>query len=253
MAERRMFAKTIIDSDAFCDMPQSTQNLYFHLCMRADDDGFINNPKKIQREVNCSDDDMKILYAKNFIIPFESGVVVIKHWRMHNYLRSDRYKATVYVEEKEKLEVKGNGAYTYKTGIPMVSAPVYQCETQDRLGKDRLGEDREEASLPAEAFALAKTLNDLHLSNIDPKAKRADSKTLFRWAEDISKLNRIDGRTWEEIEDVIRWVKTPGQFWAPNIMSGKKLREKFDTITAQMKRGGSVKAKERPGLEMREG
>jgi hypothetical protein len=131
------------------------------------------------------------------------------------------------------------------------------------LGKGSIGEcsgvqgneveEKKEASLPSEALALAKTLNDLHLSNIDQKAKRADAKTLFRWAEDISKLNRIDGRTWDEIEDVIRWVKTPGQFWAPNIMSGKKLREKFDTIMAQMKRGGPVKAKERPGLEMREG
>jgi predicted phage replisome organizer len=127
------------------------------------------------------------------------------------------------------------------------SLPELEIELKKELEIDK------EMLLPAEALALAKTLNDLHLSNIDQKAKRADAKTLFRWAEDISKLNRIDGRTWDEIEDVIRWVKTPGQFWAPNIMSGKKLREKFDTIMAQMKRGGPVKAKERPGLEMREG
>ena len=89
MAERRMFAKTIIDSDSFLDMPLSTQALYFHLSMRADDDGFLNNSKKIQRMVGCSDDDLKLLIAKRFIIPFESGVVVIKHWRIHNYIRSD--------------------------------------------------------------------------------------------------------------------------------------------------------------------
>ena len=100
MAERRMFAKTIIDSDAFLDMPLSTQALYFHLSMRADDDGFINNPKKIQRMVGCSDDDLKLLCAKNFIIPFESGIVVIKHWRIHNYIRNDRYKPTTYADEK---------------------------------------------------------------------------------------------------------------------------------------------------------
>ena len=84
MAERRMFAKTIIDSDAFLDMPLSSQALYFHLSMRADDEGFINNPKRIQKIVNCGDDDLRILIAKKFVIIFESGVIVIKHWKMHN-------------------------------------------------------------------------------------------------------------------------------------------------------------------------
>ena len=100
MAERRMFAKTIIDSDAFLDMPLSTQSLYFHLSMRADDDGFINNPKKIQRMVGCGDDDLKLLMAKRFILVFDSGVIVIKHWKIHNYIRNDRYKPTLYQEEK---------------------------------------------------------------------------------------------------------------------------------------------------------
>ena len=136
MAERRMFAKTIIDSDAFLDMPLSSQALYFHLSMRADDDGFINNPKKIQRMIGCADDDLKLLLVKNFIIPFESGVCVIKHWKIHNYIRNDRYKPTVYAEEKAQLQCKENGAYTI--GIPN----GYQMETQVRLGKDRLGEDR---------------------------------------------------------------------------------------------------------------
>ena len=111
MAERRMIAKTIIDSDLFLDMPMSTQCLYFHLNMRADDDGFINNPKKIQRMVGCSDDDIKLLIVKNFIIPFESGVVVIKHWRIHNYIRSDRKKDTIFKNEAKMLELDENGAY----------------------------------------------------------------------------------------------------------------------------------------------
>ena len=112
MAERRMFAKTIIDSDAFLDMPLSTQALYFHLSMRADDEGFINNPKKIKRMIGASDDDLKLLIAKNFVIPFESGVVVIKHWRIHNYIRADRLIKTVYKDERGMLDVKENGAYT---------------------------------------------------------------------------------------------------------------------------------------------
>ena len=100
MAERRMFAKTIIDSDAFIDMPLSTQTLYFHLSMRADDDGFINNPKKIQRMIGATDDDLKLLLAKRYILAFDSGVIVIKHWKIHNYIEKDRYKPTVYIEEK---------------------------------------------------------------------------------------------------------------------------------------------------------
>ena len=148
MAERRMFAKTIIDSDAFLDMPISTQVFYFHLSMRADDDGFINNPKKVQRMVNCSDDDLKLLIAKQFIIPFRSGVCVIRHWKIHNYLRNDRYKETVYLEEKRKLIEEENRAYLLAdsadeiASIPDVNQTVYQWDTQVRIGKVRIDKDR---------------------------------------------------------------------------------------------------------------
>lgn len=112
MAERRMFTQKITESDAFIEMPCSTQNFYFHLCMNADDDGFVNSPKKIQKIVGATDDDARILITKNFIIPFESGVIVIKHWRMHNQLRKDRYHPTDYYEEKCKLYLKSDGVYT---------------------------------------------------------------------------------------------------------------------------------------------
>ena len=136
MAERRMFAKTIIDSDAFLEMPLSTQALYFHLSMRADDDGFVNNPKKIQRMIGATDDDLKLLIVKSFVLVFESGVIVIKHWRINNYIRNDRYKGTVYTEEKSLLTVKENGSYTL--GIPTDNQTVYQMDTQDRIGKDSI-------------------------------------------------------------------------------------------------------------------
>lgn len=136
MAERRMFAKTIADSDAFLEMPQTSQNLYFHLSMRADDDGFVNNPKRIQRMVGCSDDDMRILIGKSFIIPFESGIIVIKHWRINNYIQKDRYKPTVYQEEYSQLQVKENGAYT------LCIQNGYNLDTQVRLGKDSLDKER---------------------------------------------------------------------------------------------------------------
>ena len=143
MAERRMFAKTIIDSDAFLDMPLSTQALYFHLSMRADDEGFINNPKKIQRMIGASDDDMKVLIAKSFIIPFESGIVVIKHWKIHNYIRGDRIKHTVYSEERQLLDIKDNGAYTYVADICQTDDSQVSGKCQHRLGKDSIGKVRE--------------------------------------------------------------------------------------------------------------
>lgn len=112
MADRRMFAMTIMDSDAFLDLPLSSQALYVHLCMRADDDGFLNNAKKIQRMVGADEADLQELLERRFLISFPSGVVVIKHWRMHNYIKKDRYKETVYTEEKGQLDVKKNGSYT---------------------------------------------------------------------------------------------------------------------------------------------
>ncbi len=142
MAERRMFSKTIIDSDMFLDMPSTTQCLYFHLSMRADDDGFINNPKKIQRMVGSCDDDLKLLIAKNFIIPFESGVVVIKHWKIHNYIQKDRYKPTLYQNELEQLEVDKSKNYQIKLDGNSTDTKcihdVSKTDTQVRLGKDSI-------------------------------------------------------------------------------------------------------------------
>lgn len=112
MAQRRMLNINIIDSDAFIGMPATTQNLYFHLCMRADDDGFISGPRKVQRMIGASDDDMRILLAKRFLLQFDSGVVVVKHWRIHNYIQKDRYHETLYKEERDTLYLKKDGAYT---------------------------------------------------------------------------------------------------------------------------------------------
>lgn len=143
MAERRMFSKTIIDSDAFIDMPVTARLLYYDLGMRADDDGFVNSPKKIMRMVGASQDDLAILITKKFIIPFETGVVVIKHWRIHNYIRQDRKHETKYEQEMAQLAVKENGAYTLvDTCQSDVSQLTVSCPTEVRLGKDRLGEDR---------------------------------------------------------------------------------------------------------------
>lgn len=112
MAKKRMFHQDIVQSDAFMDMPQSSQLLYFHLCMEADDEGFIGNAKRVMRGVGSSDDDYKILIAKRFILVFPEGVCVIKHWLIHNYISSDRFHETKYLDQKKLLSIKDNKAYT---------------------------------------------------------------------------------------------------------------------------------------------
>lgn len=119
MANKRMFTMKICDSDAFLDMPLSAQALYFHLNMRADDDGFIGNSKRVQRLIGASEDDFKLLLMKRFIIEFDDGVIVIKHWRMHNTLSKSRYHETQYLDEKSMLRLKENGSYSLSDGNPI--------------------------------------------------------------------------------------------------------------------------------------
>lgn len=222
MAERRMFAKTIIDSDAFLDMPLSTQALYFHLSMRADDDGFINNPKKVQRMIGSSDDDLKLLVAKNFIIPFESGIVVIKHWKIHNYIRNDRYKETVYQEERKQLGEKENKAYTF-VGIPNDRQVVYQMETQDRLGKDSIGKESiDKDKIPYEkiidlfhslcpSYSKVMKLTESRKKTIKARYNEynqdiSNFETLFSKAEESNFLKGNNDRSWKATFD---WLINP--------------------------------------------
>lgn len=165
MAEKRMFSKTIIDSDTFLEMPLSTQALYFHLSMRADDDGFLNNARKVQRIIGASEDDLKLLILKRFIIAFNDGIIVIKHWRMNNYLRKDRYTPTIYQEEFAMLEIKDNGAYTLPatTGIPDDNRCVTQISI-DKVSKDKISIDNTICPEPELAqdrkIVITLTLND---------------------------------------------------------------------------------------------
>lgn len=131
-----MFAKAIIDSDIFLDMPLSTQALYFHLAMRADDEGFVNNPKKIQKMIGASDDDVKILIMKRYILTFESGIIVIKHWKIHNYIQNDRFKPTSYVEEKSTLTLDEKKSYVE------IPNNVSILDTQVSIDKDSIELDK---------------------------------------------------------------------------------------------------------------
>ena len=143
MAERRMMSKSIIKSDTFLDMPATTQNLYFHMLLDADDDGFINAPKSIMRMIGAKEDDMKVLVAKQFVIPFESGVVVIKDWKIHNYIQNDRYKPST-LPERDLLNIQKDKTYTLKSDVSRMDTECIQTVSigKDRLGKDRLGKDR---------------------------------------------------------------------------------------------------------------
>ncbi|ELT8936918.1 DNA replication protein [Enterococcus faecalis] len=221
-----MFAKTIIDSDAFLDMPLSTQSLYFHLSMRADDDGFINNPKKIQRMVGCGDDDLKLLIAKRFILVFDSGVIVIKHWKIHNYIRNDRYKPTLYQEEKAELVEKNSKAYTFKTevleseshlGIPDDNHVGYQMDTQVRLGKDRLVKDKKKNSVEPSSTMLE--LFEKVWKTYPKKTNKKKAKEQFlkkiKSDEDFERfktgykdyLKYIKLNDWYHPQELFRWIR----------------------------------------------
>lgn len=204
-----MFAKTIIDSDAFLDMPITSQLLYFHLSMRADDDGFINKPKTIMRMCGCKDDDIKLLVAKKFIIPFETGVVVIKHWKIHNYIRNDRYKETKYKEEKATLYYDENNAYTldvpYDSQMTTFGIPSdNQMDTQVRLGKDRIGKvSIVEDSVSDETTPTKKTKPIKH--------KYGEYNNVLLTDEELDKLKTEYSDYQERIERLSSYVASTGK------------------------------------------
>lgn len=176
MAQRRMFSLKVVDTDAFLDMPMSAQLLYFHLSMRADDDGFVANPKKIMRMLGNQDDDYRVLIAKRFIIPFESGVCVIKHWRIHNYIQSDRYCKTQYVREMKTLKIdEKTNKYSIKT---KEDENVYILDTQDRLGKDRLDINNSDES------PKLKPIKSLY----DQLGIKQSTKKVERWQDEASNM-----------------------------------------------------------------
>lgn len=154
MAQKRMFDKRVIDSDNFLEMPLTTQAVYFHLNMRADDDGFVDNYKSILRLIGGKDDDLKVLISKSFVIPFEKGVIVIKHWKLNNFLRKDRYTETIHQEEKGLLTTGENGEYFI--GTPLVN----QRSTQNSIGENSIVENSKDKS--------SRDINTTPIQNINP-------------------------------------------------------------------------------------
>ena len=139
MAKRRMFSLDVIDTDSFLGLPASSQSLYFHLGMRAGDDGFVSSPKRITAMVGAAGDDLKLLIAKGFVIPFESGVCVIRDWRVNNYIQRDRYTPSIYTEEKQRLSIAENGRYSC-----MDTQCIQDVSKSDTQVREELGEIRKE-------------------------------------------------------------------------------------------------------------
>ena len=213
MAERRMFSKAIIDSDAFLDMPISTRLLYFDLSMRADDDGFVNGPKKIIRMTGASDDDLRILIAKNFIIPFDSGVIVIKHWKINNYIQKDRYKETIYKNEKALLSENENKEYVLDT---VCIQAVYTVDTQVSIGKskDSIGESKATAtkvaklSPPKLTFGEFQNIN-LTLEELDKLKSRWSAEQVESMIENLSSylVNNTKKKYKNHYAVLLTWLK----------------------------------------------
>ena len=200
MAQRRMFSPDIVCSDAFLEMPVSSRDLYVQLGMKADDDGFIS-PRGTMRMLGASEDDLKVLIAKRFVLPFESGVVVIKHWLIHNLLRADLYKETLYKKEKSTIGLNANGAYTeLREGV----SPIKPVEAPKWL-KERRGELRT-ANVPQTALrigqgregkitAKAELVEEVHSKEDSP----------LEDALGDSKSPRIGGDKKKAYDELIKW------------------------------------------------
>ena len=242
MAERRMFAKTIIDSDAFLEMPISARLLYYDLGMRADDDGFVNSPKKIMRMVGASPDDLNILSLRKFIIPFENGVVVIKHWKIHNYIRKDTYNETPYKEQRALLELDENNAYRMipeqnqiPVNLPSTERGLTVDTGKDRIGKDRVGKDitpsKEGVCRAKDAQRIVEAWNTLGLQQVQklvPDSKRGQMlrsrvneygvDAVLQAIEKIRESDFLKGGGGKDFIITFDWFVKPNNF--PKVLEG---------------------------------
>jgi hypothetical protein len=249
MARRRMFSLDIVDTDAFLDMPHSSQLLYFHLSMRADDDGFVSNPKRIMRAINSQDDDMKVLLTKRFIIPFDSGICVIKHWRINNYIQKDRYTETTYRDEKKLLNIKDNKSYTLKPSDnsdknedvyilnTKKSQNVYSLDTQYRIGKER-----KEIRVDQES-EINKLFNQFWSAYPRHVNKKSTLKVFLKIAPSPELLEKILSsiEAWKKSE---QWSKDGGKFipHPTTWLNGERWEDetKIDDKSDRLKRFGIV-------------
>lgn len=217
MATRRMFSKDIVNSDAFLDMPASTQLLYFQLGMEADDDGFVASPKRVARSVGVNDDELKILTAKRFILSFPSGIVVLKHWKINNYIQADRYHETKYLEEKKALITKENGSYTE------CIQDVSSLDTQSSLGKVRQGKvSLGKASLSSELSSQVKEIMTMFYEGVNPTINWGN-KTTLNACQDLIKRFGFDGT--KNMTSAV--IACQGKAYAPVATTPYQMKEKL--------------------------
>lgn len=202
MAKKRMFSLGVLDTDAFLDMPLSAQALYFHLNLRADDDGFIGSPKRVAKIIGASDDDLKLLVAKRFVIAFEDGVIVIKHWRMHNAIRKDRYLQTNFFDDLKALKLKPNGSYTLDGNYPGIE---YLGDPENEIQDDDIPDDNQMATndIPDGNQMPQTSASDIDIGiGLDIDKDKQNNKGVdlkpkeIVYADDVAAIPIIDGSDW---------------------------------------------------------
>lgn len=226
---RRMFSDEVTDTDAFLDMPTGSQLLYFRLGMLADDDGFISNTKLAMRAIGASEDELKILFAKKFLLPFENGICVIKHWRINNYIRKQYYKETRYTKERSMLRIKENGAYTFnlegsialpaghfttKENIKNGAVDSASTVGRHRIGKDRIGKDKKQLNTDADASFEYDPLFIEFWSSYPKKVGKGAAHTAFKKIKPKVSRETADKIIASVVEhsQSTQWKKEEGQF-----------------------------------------
>ena len=247
MAEKRMFSKKIVESDAFLDMPLSSQALYFHLCMGADDDGFLNAPKRIMRMLGCTKGDLEILARNRFILFFDSGIVVIKHWRINNNIRNDRYKPTQYIEEMSQLTVKENNAYTWiNPQISMLYEPVdtdgipdgYQMDPQYSIDKNSIDKNSidknsiDKNSIDKRKRGFVKPTVEEIKAHVIEKGYHFDPEAFFSYYESNGwKVGKNPMKSWQSA--CITWEKREGNSASKSKKLSDMSNEKVTPLSAE--------------------
>lgn len=229
-----------MDHDSFMGMSHGAQLLYVRLVLEADDDGFVQSAKRVMRVCEIGSVAYEELKTLRYLLEFDSGICVIKHWGMMNKVRSDSYKETSYTEEKALLAKKNDGSYTWKQRNRNEDVTQYSID-KNSIEQNKKQEDEPPAAEDAEGsnvfyagfgYKMASLLRDLIQAN-NPSWK-SKPKHVEQWARDIDKIVRIDGRTEQQVEYMVRWVQADG-FWQKNILSGSKLREKFEDLVVKIK------------------
>ena len=231
MAQRRMFNKAVTNNDNFLEMPDSSQNLYFHLSMNADDDGFVDNWKSIMRMTGHKEDDLKVLIAKQYVIPFESGVIVIRHWRLNNYLQKDRIVPTNYKQEKASLTTDVNNVYTLDTEC------IHSID-KNSIDKISIEENSSVTTTTSNLYEIVernfgRPLSPIEIEKINDWSSSYDEE-IINYAISIATLN--NKRTFNYVNGILNNWKTEGYKTLQEIKDNEEPKRRESTLTEEQKK-----------------